>query len=182
MARAYDRCVTENLKCPHCSGQPLYEGTRGTSTLHGCGICGGVWVGNDLAKRMFERLDADAIALADLASRNSVPHPIRNREPRCPLCKKTLRRITVDQTLIEIDLCDEHGTWFDRYEFQAVARVLQKAPPTFENFPEPLRFDPSDYHPRRSDGGSGDGDGGWGFDFGDFGDGGSDGDGGDGGD
>ncbi|WP_394834405.1 zf-TFIIB domain-containing protein [Pendulispora rubella] len=174
--------MTGNLECPHCTGRPLYEGTQGSSALHGCGICGGVWIGNDLARRMFERLDMDAIALADLAARKSVPHPVPKREPKCPVCHGSLRRITVDQTLIEIDLCDAHGTWFDRYEFQAVARVLQKAPPTFDNFPEPLRFNPADYHRDRGDGSSGGGDGGWGFDFGDSGDSDSDGDGGDGGD
>ncbi|WP_394829311.1 zf-TFIIB domain-containing protein [Pendulispora albinea] len=109
----------------------------------------------------------------------SVPHP------KCPVCASHLRRITVDQTTIEIDLCDQHGTWFDRNEFQAVAKWLEKCRRPFDDFPPPLHFDPADYHRyfRNGHGGWRGDDDGWSLDFGDFGDfGDGDSDGGDGGD
>jgi len=139
------------LVCPHCPNRPLFEGARGTVKLHGCGVCGGVWVGNDLAARLLQRLEPDAIALADQAAGHGMPFPPSAPRPACPVCGVALRRITVDGTHTELDLCAAHGTWFDRDELQTVARYFEQRRQdqahvaSAENFPPPMRYDERDY-------------------------------------
>ncbi len=111
--------------CPHCA-IPLAVGTRGAVTLHGCGNCGGLWVGPQLASRLATVLDPDAMALADLASQNARPFPELAKQPLCPDCRAPLRRAKVDGPNVDIDYCDAHGTWFDREELQTVERFIDQ--------------------------------------------------------
>ena len=113
--------------------------------MHGCGSCGGLWVGNELARRLLSQLEPEAIALADLASEHARPFPPVAKQPACPVCQTAMRRITVAGTNVEIDLCDTHGTWFDREELQVVARFFEEQRRAAQNFPPPMRFDPADY-------------------------------------
>jgi len=46
---------------------------------------------------------------------------------------------------IEIDLCDAHGTWFDRDELPRVAFFLESRRRAAEEFPPPMHFNPADY-------------------------------------
>ncbi|HLM72696.1 MAG TPA: zf-TFIIB domain-containing protein, partial [Polyangiaceae bacterium] len=48
--------------CPRCREQ-LYVGQASGVTLHGCGRCGGVWLGSACARRIAEALPGDAIEL-----------------------------------------------------------------------------------------------------------------------
>ncbi|WP_394845074.1 zf-TFIIB domain-containing protein [Pendulispora brunnea] len=137
------------LVCPHCPNRPLFEGARGTVKLHGCGVCGGLWIGNELAARLLQQVEPDALALAEQASRHGIPFPPLVARPGCPVCGVALRRITVHGTSTELDLCDAHGTWFDRDELQSVARFFEERrraqAQIARNFPPPMRYDERDY-------------------------------------
>ncbi|WP_394834618.1 zf-TFIIB domain-containing protein [Pendulispora rubella] len=137
------------LVCPHCPNRPLFEGARGTVKLHGCGVCGGVWIGNELAARLLQQLEPDAVALADQAAGHGMPFPQVSARPACPVCGVDLRRITVHGTRTELDLCDAHGTWFDRDELQSVSHFFEERRraqvAAAQNFPPPMRYDERDY-------------------------------------
>src|SRR5262249_51902570 len=55
------------------------------------------------------------------------------REPpvHCPVCSRMLQRASVTRAAVTIDLCAEHGTWFDRYELGLVLDAVhpRTAPP-----------------------------------------------------
>jgi len=54
-----------------------------------------------------------------------------NATIRCPRCSETMNRRTVarEDGDVTIDVCDEHGTWFDSGELQAVFAQRKTAPP-----------------------------------------------------
>ncbi|MCS6901601.1 MAG: zf-TFIIB domain-containing protein, partial [Polyangiaceae bacterium] len=45
---------------------------------------------------------------------------------RCPECGKPMRRAPGGDASLLIDICDEHGTWFDRDELQQVAALAER--------------------------------------------------------
>jgi Zn-finger nucleic acid-binding protein len=110
------------LRCPHCKKR-LVTVKVGDVDLAGCGGCGGIWVDNASAKRLIASPQRVVIELADRASRNAkTQRPPRSATPTCPACPAILDRVRSHQ--IELDICQEHGTWFDTYELQGLMRAL----------------------------------------------------------
>lgn len=114
-----------NLPCPRCS-HLLFAGTASGLTLHGCGTCGGVWLSKACAERLEDKLPADALALADSATTAAQHHPETSRAVACPQCRATAKRVTKQG--IEVDTCDEHGTWYDRDEIRRITEAIKARP------------------------------------------------------
>jgi Zn-finger nucleic acid-binding protein len=110
------------LRCPHCKKR-LVTVKVGDVDLAGCGGCGGIWVDNASAKRLIASPQRVVLELAERASRNAkAQRPPRSATPTCPACPAILDRVRSHQ--IELDICQEHGTWFDTYELQGLMRAL----------------------------------------------------------
>jgi Zn-finger nucleic acid-binding protein len=104
--------------CPRCT-TPL-EAMPGPDTpVHECPRCGGLFVLRD--------------ALAEILCRAETTGPFSGRaEPRrlrldevrylpCPLCRATMNRVNFGQMSgVIIDVCRDHGTWFDAGELTRV--------------------------------------------------------------
>jgi Zn-finger nucleic acid-binding protein len=111
--------------CPACRSDLAAAPQR--PTLLGCSRCGGVWADNATSKQIVEKLDAELVKLADTAAelsamRHRGPLPAKGGRRACPECQKTLAN--VHQASTHLDVCSEHGTWFDRGELSRVVKIL----------------------------------------------------------
>jgi len=120
--------------CPRCL-TPMLVGEAGGMSVHGCPSCGGVWLGTECARRFSLELPPEAIELAAkhsaLAQESVKTLPLID----CPVCGKRMQRTHAAAAKLDLDFCDNHGTWYDRNEIGALARVLSKSS---WNRPDPL--------------------------------------------
>jgi Zn-finger nucleic acid-binding protein len=141
-AAAQGRIASESIPaaaaaCPRC-GLPLFEGNANGITMLGCGRCGGIWLGNEAAQRAIQTMDRAVVALADQVSNRAAFTVDVGAQVACPTCRRPLARTSSPQAGIWIDVCGEHGTWFDRYEMGLVLEALQpKAPPQTTTYDGP---------------------------------------------
>lgn len=103
--------------CPACSARMI--DSPNAPGAWGCPSCGGVWAGIGVANRFVSTLDPAVKELAHLSERaagEGRPRFLQHRA--CPDCRCWLAsRVVRDITL---DVCTNHGTWFDRGELAAI--------------------------------------------------------------
>ena len=117
-----------DLKCPHC----LADMTRvqiGTMELGECDRCQGLWL--DAAQ--FERVCSDSESQASVMQWRQAPAPslaparsdvVKYRA--CPRCRKLMNRLNFAKvSAVIVDVCHDHGTWFDRDELYRVVVFIQ---------------------------------------------------------
>lgn len=114
-----------HLSCPRCAAQ-LHLAHVSSVQLHGCGRCGGLWLDNASAARLLARSCPEIGSLADLASQNAQQHADVEGAIRCPACQQALKRVPGGDPTLLIDICEAHGTWFDRGELQQVAALAER--------------------------------------------------------
>lgn len=91
----------------------------------GCGGCGGIWLDNTSAQYAVQTLDQGMAQLADMAAANAF-HPVSDAPSMaCPVCKQLMLRTQAPQAGIWLDVCAEHGTFFDRFELGIVLEALR---------------------------------------------------------
>jgi Zn-finger nucleic acid-binding protein len=109
------------LRCPHCRKR-LVGAEVGDVTLHGCGGCGGIWVDNESARAVLASPAKTLGVLAQRAAKNATG-AVRQPRPTCALCPAVLDKVHVHG--IELDICRDHGTWFDALELSRLTAVLR---------------------------------------------------------
>ena len=126
-AAVHWRPTEEKLPCPGCDG-PLLLGKLGESALFQCGKCFGFWVNKTTLERICRNAEKQALTFHDNHSPSAharVMRPIRY--VRCPECHKLMNRVNFAQCSgTVVDVCSEHGTWFDANELQQIARFLRE--------------------------------------------------------
>jgi Zn-finger nucleic acid-binding protein len=93
---------------------------------------GGIWLDNESARKALSSPGAGAQteALARRASSRTSLDADAFQPIACPVCGVGLRRIVVSREEVRLDVCAEHGTWFDRYELGLVLQASRSpAPP-----------------------------------------------------
>jgi Zn-finger nucleic acid-binding protein len=87
-----------------------------------CMSCGGVWMDGAAYKKMASQMESEVLDLAELATSHAerrgatIPQDSANA---CPDCSISLTRTT--RSGVTLDVCKDHGVWFDRGELQALA-------------------------------------------------------------
>ena len=114
-----------HLSCPRCSRQLHLAHVKGVS-LHGCGGCGGLWLDNGSTNQVLARVCSEVTTMASLAAQNARQQVDLAGAIRCPECHRGLRRVPGGDPSLLVDICDEHGTWFDRDELQQVAALAER--------------------------------------------------------
>lgn len=120
--------VANGPPCPRCAAA-MFEGKAGAATLLGCGLCGGIWLDNDSAKRVLATRDAgvaELAARADARANRAATWPAI--AAACPSCRAPLAKTVDPRSQVELDLCALHGTFFDRYELGLVLRAWRQTP------------------------------------------------------
>jgi Zn-finger nucleic acid-binding protein len=105
-----------SIVCPRCTAV-LFAAETGGVTLNGCGRCGGIWLDNEACQAVVRSYDPAVVALARRAASHATARP-RATEIACPVCNARLQRAQAGG--IVLDVCADHGTWFDRAELELV--------------------------------------------------------------
>jgi Zn-finger nucleic acid-binding protein len=106
--------------CPRCAAALVEAATLGGLGAHACPECGGVF--------------ADRAAVAALSSGTLAPAaepvlPARKVDTsgyiKCPVCDDLMKRVNFGRRSgVLVDVCVDHGTWFDADEIDRVAAFL----------------------------------------------------------
>jgi Zn-finger nucleic acid-binding protein len=107
-----------HIHCPRCASQLV--AVADPYTRHTCSGCGGVWLDEEDLRRMLEAIAIHPWAPLGPLELDVGPVP-------CPRCREPM---AVERTLgeaptAEIDVCPEHGAWFDREELPLALQRLQ---------------------------------------------------------
>lgn len=99
----------------------MLESVRsGAKVVSVCTRCGGVWVDKETTDYLTRVNDPDL----ELAVRCAIgivtgpPLGTRQVSVSCPVCSEPARRVEIANTVNGVDVCDVHGTWFDRDELE----------------------------------------------------------------
>jgi Zn-finger nucleic acid-binding protein len=110
--------------CPHCQVdlQPL---SLGGTALQECPRCGGLWISTDV----FEHICADRETQAAVIVLK-LPPPVlvnpRVRYLKCPQCARLMNRKQYSEgSGVILDICAEHGLWFDRGELRRIIEFIR---------------------------------------------------------
>lgn len=114
------------MLCPACE-IPLLRGTLGQTALHECEKCFGIWLDAATFERICHEAEQQATTLppATLGAPSAAKlQPVRYR--RCPVCREMMHRINFAQSSgVVVDVCREHGTWFDLAELQRIVEFIR---------------------------------------------------------
>ncbi len=114
------------LRCPRCA-DGLRTTAIGSTTLAGCGHCGGIWLDGASVERLRKIRDTDV----ETAARRMVGAVLRkvDRAPfvSCPVCATAMRRTEAPGTMHYVDTCAAHGTWFDGMELPQFIEAFAEA-------------------------------------------------------
>lgn len=108
-------------RCPACHAE-LYRAPVRWNVL-ACFSCGGVWADMAATERVANIVDHELIEIARSTAKSCAGAtenitPITERA--CPICTQPMEPIRHARVALEI--CREHGTWFDRDELGRMAR------------------------------------------------------------
>lgn len=133
--------VASALRCPCGSAElthraiPLSPGaTGGALLLADCAACFGMWLGRETVERLIASHADDTILLAlapGVGARAALRTPetgtteVRYRP--CPQCGSIMNRVNYARISgIIVDVCREHGTWFDAQELPALLDFVRR--------------------------------------------------------
>jgi Zn-finger nucleic acid-binding protein len=116
------------FNCPRCKDNPVLTRINiGKVMLNECGTCEGIWAD----KFSFEQICTDREqqgAILGPAVRVPLPEPKREkiRYIRCPECNELMQRMNfAGASGVIIDMCPQHGSWFDNKELQQIIAFLR---------------------------------------------------------
>jgi Zn-finger nucleic acid-binding protein len=118
------------LACPRCAGA-LLAVRLGPNRLRECGGCGGMWVDN----RTFLAICQDRGRQEPFVSGPRRPadtgadagQGLRVGYIRCPVCQGLMNRVNFARVSgVVLDVCREHGTWFEPGELRHVVEFIDR--------------------------------------------------------
>jgi Zn-finger nucleic acid-binding protein len=122
-----DEVVSAGRKCPRCRIE-LQVVTIGDSKVLECSKCLGLW----LTTKSFERICADKeqqSAVLGSASLEGVDRSVQQTKVNyvpCPECSQLMNRANFARCSgVIIDLCKQHGIWFDRNELSRIVEFIR---------------------------------------------------------
>ncbi len=119
--QAVDLARETPFKCPRC-GDSLARHINAGCLLHVCGACGGVWVDSETMTGLCEGKDKAAvrrIALPFDEVRRAAGIEEKVTYVSCPVCGSKMNRFNFGKLSgVIVDMCRDHGTWFDKGEIQ----------------------------------------------------------------
>ena len=122
--------VTEQTKfmCPVCENSFLNGRRLGklkASCLE-CQVCAGFWIGNETLEYLCDQAEVNLTRIRSHLDEMLIPpnKPPIQKGPmyrKCPECRRMMARKTFGRASgVIIDLCRNHGTWFDEDELRQV--------------------------------------------------------------
>ncbi len=117
-----------SLECPSCRAD-LVECRDAELAFVQCITCAGIWLEEELFRRLIGERGKDASRVLDAAKRKGPPqdhiHPSDEVVYRpCPVCRDRMPRINFGSSGVILDWCGRHGYWFDADELN---HLLERA-------------------------------------------------------
>jgi Zn-finger nucleic acid-binding protein len=115
------------LLCPGCE-VPMLAGQIGNVTVHECERCFGLWLDASTFEQVCRDHESHAAVLgaarsADVAQATALK-PVRY--VKCPACRQLMHRMNFARCSgVVIDVCREHGSWFERGELQGIVEFIR---------------------------------------------------------
>ena len=115
--------------CPRCRSNgheaPLYHRAAGGLGMNGCGACGGVFLAPGCAQKLAAALPDEAIKLSVSASQGARYRPDTSPALHCPVCAQEMKRIKAVKAGVDLDICQQHGTFYDHQEIEKVTAAIR---------------------------------------------------------
>jgi len=117
---------TTTYRCPRCRVE-MRAVTIGKTQLQECPQCEGLWADTDSFADVFSHADQQSAILG--TPRVSPPsYDVTLEKVRyspCPICGKLMNRVNFAQcSHVVVDVCNLHGTWFDKDELRRVVEFI----------------------------------------------------------
>jgi len=115
------------LSCPRCSGG-LTEVRLGETPLCECGSCHGLWIDASAFEQICTDRERHSIVLGTASAAfvpGQRPFEAKVTYVRCPACRTLMNRVNFAKCSgVIIDVCRQHGAWFDRDELQHIVQFI----------------------------------------------------------
>jgi Zn-finger nucleic acid-binding protein len=104
--------------CPRCN-KPLEAAAGDDARMHECPHCGGHFVSKDVLAELLVRAEVSG-PFAE-PTKSAIPALEQVRYVSCPLCHSSMNRMNFGRVSgVIVDVCKQHGTWFDGGELTRV--------------------------------------------------------------
>ena len=94
-----------------------------------CTACGGLFIDNAATQELVRAFDRDLVSIATtlgIGKGETIGPGVMQRDLACPQCSGRLETVTLPSARLDVDICAEHGTWFDANELPKVARAYRR--------------------------------------------------------
>lgn len=90
---------------------------------YGCTRCAAVFLTHDHVARVRAGLDDGAAGMAEHAAQGhpKIPPAMDTGPLQCPLCRLVMQPAWLDGQRVRIDVCAQHGVFFDAHELIEIA-------------------------------------------------------------
>ncbi len=127
--RAVETAVTDETKlgvCPRCKID-LALVKIGETTLRECERCDGIWADVETFEHLCSRGEEQSAVLGFIGERNRTIEPLATVSyVPCPDCSQLMNRSNFARASgVIIDICKQHGVWFDASELQRIIEFIQ---------------------------------------------------------
>jgi Zn-finger nucleic acid-binding protein len=114
--------------CPRCR-VPMEAIVVGKAKLDECPRCAGIWADADTLHQICDDREEQAavLGMADhVPTPETVPLEQQVRYVPCPVCKKLMNRVNfANCSHVIVDVCSQHGTWFDKDELRRIIEFIR---------------------------------------------------------
>jgi Zn-finger nucleic acid-binding protein len=125
--RAETATATTEL-CPRCRTD-LNGVVIGNTNLRECPQCEGIWADAASLEQICQDREKQAAVLGMAAPLPTPPQGQIERNIRylpCPVCKKLMNRVNFAHcSHVVVDVCNPHGTWFDKDELRRIVEFIR---------------------------------------------------------
>ncbi len=129
--------TTGARKCPKCS-LPLITQVLEEGSVDHCEKCSGVWVNVIDEKKVLE-IRPEMFSIDELRRLRSLYKPFWNAQDTryvpCPDCGQLMnRKVWGSHSGVIVDVCRDHGTWFDVGEVEKIREYVKLGGIEYEKF------------------------------------------------
>jgi len=111
-------------KCPRCKIS-LHTVQIDTAIIRECTKCGGFWSGIEAFENLCANKEQQSSVLTFIGKRIEHMHSSPISYVPCPDCKELMNRSNFAKTSgVIIDLCKQHGVWFDAEELPKIINFI----------------------------------------------------------
>ena len=119
---------SDGTSCPTCT-KPLVATKVGDLEVRECPACGGLWLDRAVFEQLGTSRERQGAALGALPLPTAPPvaslEAVRYRP--CPVCHQRMNRVNyARRSGVVLDVCKEHGIWFDKDELRRVLAYISE--------------------------------------------------------